>query len=63
MPAKSIKKIDHRSLTGVQQHLAKTGSRLVKRACYHWLLPAGSRLTQRFFRSMLRRIAALQLPT
>jgi hypothetical protein len=63
MPTKSIKKIDRRSLTRLQQWLGKRGSRLVKQARYCWLLLAGSHLTRRFFRSMLRRIAAQQLPT
>jgi len=63
MPTKSIKKIDHRLLTSLQQRLVRTGSRLVKHARYYWLLLAERHLTRRFFRSMLRRIAALQLPT
>jgi len=56
MPTKSIKKIDHPSLTRLQQ-------RLVKQARYYWLLLAESHLMRRFFRSMLRRIAVQQLPT
>jgi hypothetical protein len=63
MPTKSIKKIDQRSLTRLQQRLVKRGSRLVKQVRYYWLLLAESHLTRRFFRSMLRRIAAQQLPT
>ena len=41
----------------------KTGGRLVKHARYYWLLLAESHLTQRLFGSMVRRIAALPLPT
>jgi hypothetical protein len=51
------------SLTGVQQRLVKTGGRLVKHARYYWLLLAESHLTRRLFRSMLRRIWALPVPT
>jgi hypothetical protein len=36
---------------------------LVKHARYYWLLLAESHLTRRLFVSMLRRIAALPLPT
>jgi len=63
MPTKSIRKVDHPSLTRLQQRLVKRGSRLVKQARYYWPLLAESHLTRRFFRSMLRRIAAHQLPT
>ena len=57
------KKIDNWSLTSLQQRLAKTGGRLIKHARYYWLLLAESHLTRRLFGSMVRRIAALPLPT
>jgi len=42
----------------------KTGGRLVKHARYYWLLLAESHLTRRLFGSLLlRRMAALPLPT
>jgi hypothetical protein len=47
----------------LQQRLVKTGGRLVKHARYYWLLLAESHLTRRLFGSMLRRMAALALPT
>jgi hypothetical protein len=50
-------------LTSLQQRLVKTGGRLVKHARYYWLLLAESHLTRRLFGSMLRRMAALPLPT
>jgi hypothetical protein len=50
-------------LTSLQQRLVKTGGRLVKHARYYWLLLAESHLTRRLFGSMVRRIAALPLPT
>jgi hypothetical protein len=56
-------KIDHWSLTSLQQRLVKTGGRLVKHARYYWLLLAESHLTQRLFASMVRRIEALPVPT
>ena len=56
------KRIDHWSLTSVQQRLVKTGGRLVKHARYHWLLLAESHLTRRLFGAMLRRIWALPIP-
>jgi Transposase DDE domain group 1 len=56
------KRIDHWSLTSLQQRLVKTGGRMVKHARYYWLLLAGSHLTRRLFGSMLRRIAALPSP-
>jgi hypothetical protein len=43
--------------------LVKTGGRLIKHARYYWLLLAESHLTRRLFGSMVRRIAALPLPT
>jgi hypothetical protein len=49
-------KIDNWSLTSLQQRLVKTGGRLVKHACYYWLLLADSHLTRRLFASMVRRI-------
>jgi len=56
------KKIDHWSLTSLQQRLVKTGGRLVKHARYYWLLLAEGHLTRRVFAAMLRRIWALPLP-
>lgn len=48
-------------LTSLQQHLVKTGGRLVKHARYYWLLLAESHLTRRLFQAMVRpiRVAAL----
>src|SRR5215470_17574741 len=57
------KKIDHRSLTSLQQRLVKTGGRLVKHARYYWLLLAEGHLTRWVFGAILRRIWALPLPT
>ena len=37
-------RIDTWSLTSLQQRLVKTGERLVKHACYYWLLLAESHL-------------------
>jgi hypothetical protein len=51
------------SLTSLQQRLVKTGGRLVKHARYYWLMLAESHLTRRLFGSMVRRIAALAVPT
>ena len=56
-------RIEKWSLTSLQQRLVKTGGRLVKHARYYWLLLAESHLTRRLFGSMMRRIAALPLPT
>ena len=56
------KRIEHWSLTSLQQRLVKTGGRLVKHARYYWLLLAESHLTKRLFSNMLRRIAGLSLP-
>ncbi|HVB86166.1 MAG TPA: IS1380 family transposase [Candidatus Dormibacteraeota bacterium] len=56
------KRIDHWSLTSLQQRLVKTGGRLIKHARYYWLLLAESHLTRRLFGSMLRRIAAPPSP-
>lgn len=55
-------RIDHWSLTSVQQRLVKTGGRLVKHVRYYWLMLAESHLTRRLFGSMVQRIAALSLP-
>jgi Transposase DDE domain group 1 len=56
------KRIDHWSLTSLQQRLVKTGGRLIKHARYYWLLLAESHLTRQLFGGMLRRIAALPSP-
>jgi hypothetical protein len=57
------KRIENWSLTRLQQRLVKTGGRLVKHACYYWLLLAESHLTRRLFGSMVRRMGTLPLPT
>ena len=57
------RRIGNWSLTSLQQRLVKTGGRLVKHARYYWLLLAESHLTRRLFGSMVRRIAALPLPS
>ena len=57
------KRIDNWSLTSLQQRLVKTGGRLIKHARYYWLLLAKGHLTQRLFGAMVRRIAALPLPS
>jgi Transposase DDE domain group 1 len=57
------KRIDSWSLTSLQQRLVKTGGRLIKHARYYWLLLAESHLTKRLFGGMLRRIAALPVPS
>lgn len=55
------KKIDHCSLTSLQQRLVNTGGRSVKHARYYWLLLAeGSDAAG--VRAILRRIWALPLP-
>ena len=54
--------IENWSLTGMQQRLVKTGSRLVKHARYYWLMLAEGHLTRARFAAMLRRIAMLPLP-
>jgi Transposase DDE domain group 1 len=56
------KRIDHWSLTSLQQRLVKTGGRVVKHDRYYWLLPAEGHLTRRVFGAMLRRIWLLPLP-
>jgi hypothetical protein len=57
------KRIDHWSLSSLQQRLVKTGGRLVKHARYYWLLLAESHLTRRLFRAMVGRIGALPVGT
>ena len=54
---------DDWSVTSVHPRLVKTGGRLVKHARYCWLMLAESHLTRRLFGSMVRRIAALAVPT
>jgi len=56
------KRIDHWSLSSLQQRLVKTGGRLVKHARYYWLPLAESHLTRRLFGAMLRRVWALPVP-
>ena len=43
------KRIDHWSLTSLQQRLVKTGGRLIKHARYYWLFLAESHLTRRLY--------------
>ena len=57
------RRIDHWSLSSLQQRLVKTGGRLVKHARYYWLMLAESHLTRRLFGSMVRRIDALAVAT
>ena len=57
------RRIDHWSLTSLQQRLVKTGGRLIKHARYYWLMLAESGLTRRLFGAMVRRIAALPVAT
>ncbi len=56
------RRVEKWSLTSLQQRLFKTGGRLAKHARHYWLLLAEGHLTQRFFRTMLRRIEALPAP-
>ena len=56
------RRIRNWSLTSLQQRLGKTGGRLIKHACYYWLLLAEGHLRRRLFGSMLRMIAALPSP-
>ena len=56
-------RVGHWSLTSLQQRLVKTGGRLIKHARYYWQLLAEEHLTRRLFASMVRRMAALPLPT
>ena len=56
------RRIDHWSLTSVQQRLVKTGGRLVKHARYYWLLLAEEQLTRRLVGAMVQQIAALPVP-
>jgi hypothetical protein len=46
----------------LQQHLVKTGGRLIKHARYYWLLVAESHLTRQLFAGMLRKITLLRAP-
>ena len=57
------RRIDHWSLSSLQQRLVKTGGRLVKHGRYYWLMLAESHLTRRLFGSMVRRIDALAVAT
>jgi len=57
------KGIENWSLTSLQQRLVKTGGRLVKHACYYWILLTEGHLTRRWFGAMLGRIALLPVPT
>jgi hypothetical protein len=56
------RKIDSWPVTSSQHRLVKTGERLVKHACYYWLLLAESRLTRRLFGAIAQRIELLPLP-
>ena len=56
------KRVDHWSLTSLQQRLVKTGGRLINHARYYWLLLAEGHLKRRVFAAILRRIWALPLP-
>ena len=55
--------IDNWSLRSMQQRLVKSGGPLIQHARYYWLLLAESHLTRRLFGAMVRRIAALRLPS
>jgi len=57
------RRIEHWSLTSLQQRLVKTGGRLVKHARYYWLLLAEGHLNRQRFGTMLGRIALLPVPT
>ena len=57
------KRIDAWSLTSLLQRLVKTGGRLIKHSRYYWLLLAEGHLHRRLFGGMLRRIAALPMPS
>ena len=57
-----LKRIDHWSLTGLQQRLVKTSGRLINHAHYYWLLLAESHLPRRLFGTMEWRMGALPLP-
>ena len=56
------KRIDHWSLTSLQQRLVQTGGRLMKHARYYLRLLAEGHLSRRLFASMLRMIAVLPQP-
>jgi hypothetical protein len=57
------KRIDNWSLPSLQQRFVKTCGRLIKHARYYRLLFPESHLTRRLFRSRVRRIAPLLVPT
>jgi hypothetical protein len=57
------KTIENWSLTSLQQRLVKTGGRLIKHARPYWLMPAEGHPTRDRFGAMVRRIAALPVPT
>ena len=57
------RRIDHWSLSSLQQRLVKTGGRLVKHARYYWLMLAESHLTRRLFGARVGRMAALPVAT
>ena len=61
-PVALPKRVHNWSLTSLQQRLAKTGGRLIKHARYGLPL-AESPLRRRLFGAMVRRIAALPLPS
>ena len=56
------KRVDHWSLTSLQQRLVKTCGRLIKHARHYWLLLAEGHLARRLFTAMVRRIDLLPLP-
>jgi hypothetical protein len=56
------KRIDHTSLTRVQQRLVKTGACVVRHARDDWRLLAEGRLTRRVPGAVLRRLWALPPP-
>ena len=55
-------RIGNWSLTSLPQRVVNTGERLIKYACYWWLLLAASHLTRRPFGSMVRWIGLLPIP-
>ena len=50
-------------IAGYEDVLVKASGRLIKHARYYWLMLAESHLTRRLFGGMVRRIAALPVPT
>jgi hypothetical protein len=56
-------RIENWSLTSLQQRLVKTGGRLIKHARFYWLMLTESRLTRRLFGAMVRKTAALPVPS